>query len=96
MNIFDNVDIEFFSLKDQQPKDQENIVIVLKTGVDSGNPRPYRYGKPTDPILYTVKETLDFATYFTFKTRENVFRTKTAYRRRQFTAKDVICWGRLV
>lgn len=96
MIVFEDVDIEFYSIKDQQPNDEEEVIIVLKLGVDSGNITPYQYGgKPQIPIIITNSVTVTSATYIIYKTRPNVFRAKSAYRRRTFTEEDIICWGRL-
>lgn len=52
MNIFSDVDIEFFDLKDQPPNHDEQVVIILKAGVDSGNPTPWMYKTPRPPRYF--------------------------------------------
>lgn len=94
MNVFNDVDIEFFDLKDQKPNDGEQILIVLKAGVDSGNYISY-YNNNT-PTILTTADTLDLAEYQIFKSVPSKFKCKTAYRRRTFEEKDIICWGRRV
>lgn len=91
----DQFDIEFYSLEDKVPEGREKVLIILKKGVDSGNPTPWFYNKPRPPVIYTDKETLDFATYITYKTRAGRFNSKTASRIRTFKAEDILYWGRL-
>jgi len=93
--IFNDLDLEFFELSTQTPANEEQVVILLKSGVDDGDYRSWARVTGTNPIKSTVKVTLDYATYYSYKTRSAKFKCRTKYRSRTFSESDIICWGRI-
>lgn len=63
VEIFDQ-DMEFFELKTQVPKNEEQIVVLLRIGVDDGNYLPWTSGSGYVSIQTTDQITLDYATYY--------------------------------
>ena len=90
--IFNDLDLEFFELKTQTPNDGEEIIIILKSKEDSGAYWNYNNNGAT-PL--TNIATLEYATYYTYKTRPPKFSCTTKYRTRTFYECSIICWGRI-
>lgn len=93
--IFNDLDLEFFRLSAQTPANEEQVIILLKSNVDDGAYRSWTRSTGASPIQTTTKITLDYATYYSYKTRAAKFKCRTKYRSRTFDENDIICWGRL-
>lgn len=95
IELFDQAEIEFFELSARTPEAGEGVVIVLKPGVHDGGYTGWNHvtGQAAHPRV-TSKVTVDFATFYVYKTRPNKFICTTKYKSRTFYEKDIICWGR--
>lgn len=86
IDICNGVSMEFFSLDQKKPNDGEMVTIVLKAG-------GYSYGAviPSNKVGNQVIS----ARSRVFKSVPPKFTVRTHYDTLEFTADNVICWGRI-
>lgn len=89
MKVFENVDIEFFDLKDKKPSDGDTVTIVIK---DSSFARRSYYN---NNLPLTGEKALTTAIYKEYKTRPCKFTDSTGYFVVNYIADEIVCWAKI-
>ena len=82
MNIFEDLEMEFFDPRDEEPKSGEEVIIILKDKV----PNVYYRSHPSGLIQCIFRK---------YKSVPAKFERYECPRTSKFTIGQVRCWGRL-
>lgn len=88
IDIFDDVEMEFFKLSEELPKGGENVVVLVKPGYF------LHAGYGTTPAAYTTNVIMDYCVYCPYKSVPNKFKGMD-WHKRVYLENELLGWARV-